>query len=97
MANLYKERELGSEAERFLSSEVWIDAWTAYRTRILEEIESAKSNDDETVMHLKRLLTAAIAARTHLERIMVEGKVAAKNIDIDEKRSLMRRVREFAA
>ena len=43
-------------------------------------------------MHLKRLLTAASAARSHLERLMKEGAVAAREIDIAEQRSKLRRI-----
>lgn len=85
----YKERELGQEAERILKSEVFQQAWESYRLRILEEIESAKSNDADTVMHLKRLLTAAVAARGHIERIMKEGAIAAKDIELQERKRLM--------
>jgi uncharacterized protein YecT (DUF1311 family) len=88
MANVYKDRERGQDAERILASPIWDEAWIAYRARILEEIESAPSNQSDTVMHLKRLLSAATAARTHLERIMKEGQFAAKSIDLDEKRGL---------
>jgi hypothetical protein len=92
MSNLYKDRELGQAAEQVLAAEVWQQAWDAYRARILEEIEAARSSDAETVMHLKRLLTAASAARSHLERLMKEGAVAAREIDIAEQRSKLRRI-----
>jgi hypothetical protein len=86
--SLYKERESGDEAARILNSPVWAEAWSAYRARILEEIEAAPSNSTDTVMHLKRLLTASLAARAHLERIMNEGKVAAASIEFDDKRKV---------
>ena len=90
--SLYKERELGQAAEQILSSDVWKEAWTAYRGRILEEIEGARSNDTDTVMHLKRLLAAASAAKSHMERLMTEGAVAAKSIEFQEKQSKLKRV-----
>jgi hypothetical protein len=90
--NIYKERELGHAAEQVLSSEVWREAWDAYRARVLEEIESARSSDVDTVMHLKRLLTAASAARAHLERLMKEGAVAAKAIELEEKQNKLKRI-----
>lgn len=89
---LHKEREAGQEAERVLKSPAYIEAWDAYRLRILEEIEAAKSTEVEKVMHLKRLLTAAAAAKAHLERIMKEGVVAARAIELEEKRRGLRRV-----
>ena len=91
--NLYKERERGDAARAILESPIWIEAWTAYRLRILELLEDAKSNDTDTVMHLKRLLKSGSDARAHLERIMKEGQISAKNIEVDEHReSLARRV-----
>lgn len=92
MSNLYKERETGEEAQRILTSEVWQEAWDAYRTNILALIEAAKSNDTETVMHLKRLLAAATACRGHLERLVKEGQVAVHAIDMEEKRSRLRKL-----
>ena len=92
MSNLYKEREIGQEAERIIGSQIWQDAWSAYRGRILEEIEAAPSNGQETVMHLKRLLAAATAARAHLERIMADGAVAVKMIELEERKKGLRRV-----
>ena len=93
MSNLYKEREQGQAAERILKDAIWVDAWTAYRARILEEIEAAPSNGHEYVMHLKRLLAAASAAKAHLERIMAEGAVAAGTIEFeDKKKSGIRRL-----
>lgn len=84
--NLYKEREDGQAAERILTDPIWIEAWTAYRARILELIEGADSHNTETVMHLKRLLTAMSGARGHIERIMKEGAIAAKSIEVEEQR-----------
>lgn len=92
MANLYKERELGEEAQRILNSEVWQEAWDSYRLNILDAIEAAKSNDTDSVMHLKRLLAAATAARGHLERLVKEGAVAVHAIQLDEKRSTLRKL-----
>ena len=92
MPNLYKERELGEEASRILTSEVWGEAWDAYRINILDAIESAKSNDVDSVMHLKRLLAAASAARGHLERLVKEGAVAVHAINLEEKRGTLRKL-----
>lgn len=92
MPNLHREREIGEEAQRILNSEVWQEAWDAYRTNILALIEQAKSNDTDTVMHLKRLLAAATACRGHLERLMKEGAVAVHAIDMEEKRGRLRKL-----
>jgi hypothetical protein len=62
------------------------------RERALSVIENAKSNDSETIMHAKRLLTAAAAAKTHMEALMVDGQVAAKTLEMHEKKPLLKRV-----
>lgn len=92
MSNPYKEREQGQEAERILKSPVWVEAWEAYRLRILELIEAAGSSDTDSVMHLKRLLKSGQDAKSHLERIMSEGAYAAKMIEIEEKRGRLERL-----
>ena len=92
MSNLYKEREIGEEAQRILGSEVWQEAWEAYRANILALIEGAKSNDTDSVMHLKRLLAAATACRGHLERLIKEGAVAVHSIELEEKRGKLRKL-----
>ena len=88
--SLYTDRERGQQAEQLLANPIWKEAWDAYRLRILEEIERAPSASTDTVMHLKRLLTAATSAKTHMERIMSEGVFAAKSIEIEEKKRLFR-------
>jgi hypothetical protein len=92
VSNLYKEREQGQAAEQILKNPIWEEAWTAYRARILEEIEAAPSDKHDLVMHLKRLLSAATAARTHMTRIMQEGVVAAKMIELEEKKQGLRKI-----
>lgn len=79
-----------ARAKSILECDEWKEAWTAYRTRILDEIEAAKSDDEKRVMHLKRLLAAAIGARKHLELIVADGAIAAQQIEIDD------RVRKFS-
>lgn len=86
--SLYTERERGQSAEQVLNNPIWQEAWTAYRLRILEEIEAAPSNNTDMVMHLKRLLAACSAAKGHMERIMKEGQIAAASIEFDNKRKV---------
>lgn len=76
----------GRRAEHIITSDEWREAWNSYRDLLLREIESASANDVESVMHCKRLLVAANAARTHLERMMADGVVAAKEIEVFTKR-----------
>lgn len=90
-----EEREIvakAARAKKFLESEEWREAWRLYRERILSLIENAKSDDADTVMQAKRLLTAATAAKTHLEVLMVNGQVAMKTLEMIEKKPLLKRV-----
>lgn len=90
-----KDREAiarAARAQKFLESDEWQEAWTLYRERALSLIENAKSNDVESIMHAKRLLVAAAAAKTHLEVLMVNGKVAADTIKLHEKKPFLQRV-----
>lgn len=81
-----KDFERGIRAQKLLESDEWVEAWTAYRVRILEEIEKAPSDAQERVMHLKRLLTAANAAKGHMERLVKEGALAAKEIELEPRK-----------
>lgn len=71
-------------ARQFLESAEWLEAWEAYRSKLLHIIESCDSTNVEAMQNAKRLLTAGQAARAHLERLMVDGKVAAENIKAAE-------------
>lgn len=88
--SLHKEREIGQAAEQVLTNPVYQEAWAAYRLRILEEIEAADSKNIDLVVHLKRLLSAASAARGHMERLVKEGAFAAKQLEFEEKRGIRR-------
>lgn len=76
----------GRRAHLLLDSEEWRDAWEAYRAQLLREIESCGPRDVETVMHCKRLLAAAHGAKAHLERMVADGQLAAKQIEVLTKR-----------
>lgn len=81
-----------ARAKQFIESDIWQEAWTAYRERIIELIDKADSSDTDTVMQLKRLMASATAAQKHLETLMVDGKVAAKHLEMIQKRPFLRRI-----
>lgn len=83
----------GNRAKHILESEEWKEAWTAYRNRILQLIEDADSRDAELVANLKRHLTAAKAARQHLELLMGDGRMAVEEIEFQKKQRLIDRIR----
>ena len=78
-------------ARKFIESDVWIEAWTVYRERIVEMIDAADSSETDKVMQLKRLMSSAKAAKAHLEALMVDGKVAAKHLELVQKRPFLKR------
>lgn len=78
-------------ARKFLESDVWQEAWSVYRERIVEMIDSADSSEVDKVMQLKRLMASAKAARSHLEALMVDGKVAAKHLELVQKKPFLKR------
>lgn len=83
----------GARAKAILESDEWKEAWSLYRERIFEQMEKAGSNDVETVMHLKRLLASAKAAQAHFEALMSDGKVAAAEIELVRKKSILDRLK----
>lgn len=80
----------GQAAKEFLGNPLWAEAWEAYRARLFDIIDAADSNATDAVMQAKRLLTAGKAARGYLERIIIDGKVSADTIKMDEMRKAKR-------
>ena len=83
----------GNRAKHILESEEWNTAWSAYRNRILQLIEDADSRDTELVANLKRHLTAAKAAKSHLEQMIGDGRMAVEEIEFQKKQRLIDRIR----
>lgn len=77
------------EAQRILRSHVWAEAWEAYERRILEAMANADLEQAKLV-RLQGYLVAARKARGHMERIIQDGQLAAKEIELDERKKRMR-------
>lgn len=73
-------------AKQFLESDVWLEAWEAYRARLFSVWEGSKIDDVTTREEAKRLLLAGQAARAHLEMLVRDGKVSAETIKIEAAR-----------
>jgi hypothetical protein len=84
--NDLEHKRRGEDAQRIIDSPLWAEAWEAYRTRLLHLMETADSSAQEQLMQAKRLLTAGTAAKAYLERLIVDGKVSAESIRMDEER-----------
>lgn len=83
--------ERGRRAAHIIESDEWREAWDVYRAHLMGEIERSAPTDVESVMHCKRMLTAAVAVRTHLERLVADGAMAIKEIEVFTKREQMQR------
>lgn len=79
-------------ARKIIESDIWLEAWDTYSDRILQAFQEAKSDDAETIMQLKRLQVSAAAARKHFEALMVDGKVAMKQIELVQKKPFLKRI-----
>ena len=73
-------------AKQFLESDVWIEAWDAYRAKLVAVWEGSKIDDADTREQAKRLLMAGQAARAHLEMLVRDGKVSAETIKVEQAR-----------
>lgn len=82
----YETVDRGRRAHLLLDSDEWKVAWEAYRSMLLREIETCGPRDISAVMHCKQLLSAANAAKSHLERMVSDGQLAAKSIELLTKR-----------
>lgn len=76
----------GRDAQQMLGSPLWIEAWQAYREKLLAVIEQADSSATDQVMQAKRLLTAGTAAKSYLEKLIVDGKMSAATIEMNKPR-----------
>lgn len=90
--NDHKDADVGMRVSKFLESEEWREAWTAYETALVAAMVDPKSSIAD-VEHQRKLLWAAKMAKQHLERLVQTGKVAMTAINIqDEADSAVRRV-----
>jgi predicted ArsR family transcriptional regulator len=74
------------QARQILDNPLWVEAWDAYRQRLIEIWEESKPDEVTLREEAKHLLRVALAARRHLERLVVDGKVSAESIKIEEAR-----------
>jgi len=74
------------QARQILDSPLWNEAWESYRARLIEIWEGSKPDEVTLREEAKQLLRVAQAARRHLERIVIDGKVSAESIKIEAQR-----------
>lgn len=83
----------GEKARKILDSDLWMECWATYETRLLDEFKACKSNDTDRLVQLKMLHLAGVAAKSHLESILAEGDFAAKDLEFKEKTGFMARLK----
>ena len=76
--------ERGIRVRRLLESAEWVDAWDAVRATYLHVIEEGT---DEQALEARRMLRAAIAARSHLTAFITDGTLM--EADMAARRSRM--------
>ena len=84
----------GEKAKAILESPLWLEAWSVYETRLLDEFKACKSDDISRMQQLKMLHLAGVAARSHLEAILADGKFAAQDLAFKAQQSRFQRVLE---
>ncbi len=70
--------ERARRVKMFTESDEWRSAWDAYRETLLNVIETA--DDDAKALDARRMLRAARKARTHLEMMVNDGKLASADM-----------------
>lgn len=73
-------------ARQILEHSLWIEAWAAFRQKMLDDIEQASTDEVERILECKRMLVAATAARSTLEYVIQNGKVALETAKLAKER-----------
>lgn len=81
----------GQEAERILSSPLWIEVWTRMESQVYEAWKSEKSMDLDVLAELKRTHMALTKVKANLESEIANGKIEQAN----QQRSLRERVSDW--
>jgi hypothetical protein len=71
-----KDIDRGAQAERILNDPLYADAWTKVRQALLDKFEASPVRDTEGREHLFKMLKALNDAKSCLEQVMRDGKVA---------------------
>lgn len=81
----------GNNAQRVLSDAMYVEAFNAIETRLVDMMASADL-DDARGTHLRHLLTAHRKVKQYMEQVMLGGKLAAQ--EIERERKLKERMRD---
>ena len=81
----------GLEAERILTSPVWIDAWGQMEAAIVQGWKEAPMRDQDGMAELKRMHKTLSSLRANLESAMQNGKIEKAN----QERTLRERAADY--
>jgi hypothetical protein len=85
-------RDRGEKARSIIESALWVECWDLYEQRLMQEFQNCKTDDVSRLQQIKMLHLAGKAAKSHLEAVMVDGKVAEKNLEFTERESRLKRL-----
>lgn len=71
----------GREAQAVLGNPIYQEAWQAVRSRLLEIMGSART--DEATLEAKKMLGLLADVQAHMSRVLQDGKVAAAAIELE--------------
>lgn len=81
----------GNRARNLLGDEIYVEAYSAVRDRIVAQLSLAEVEADKRA-RLNNLLVALATVQRYMEQVMVGGKMAAEQIERDK--NFAERVRE---
>jgi hypothetical protein len=84
-----EERIRGNKAQRVLADDLYIEAFSSVRERIVSQLSQAETTGDKR-QRLNDLLVALSTVNRYLEQVMTGGKMAAQ--EIERQRTLKERV-----
>lgn len=81
----------GLEAERILTSPVWVDVWSRMESQIVEAWKGETAINPDRMAELKRTHMVLVKLRQHFESAMADGRIERAN----QEKTLRQRAAEF--
>lgn len=85
---LERDLEQGAKAEKLLKDETLAEAFENVRQAIFQKIEQTPLRDHEGLADLRRMLKLLRDVRANLERALRDGKLAARELEIQKDRKV---------
>lgn len=73
----------GNRARNILGDEIYVEAYSSVRERIVSQLSLAEVDADKRA-RLNNLLVALATVQRYMEQVMVGGKMAAEQIERDK-------------